>query len=218
VKLQGERKLKESADREPPRSRRGRMTRVALLEGARTVFERDGFLDAKISDIAAAAGVATGSFYTYFTDKEDVFDALVDATQEEMLHPGVQTSAPPDDPIARIEESNRAYLEAYRRNAKLMRLFEQVSTIDEGFRQQRLTRSLKFRRRNARMIRLLQKEGKADPELDPDLVSLALGGMVSRLAYSVLALGGMDVELDTLVDTATRLWVNALQIPRTERG
>jgi alkaline phosphatase D len=39
-----------------PASKRGRVTRAALVRAARDVFERDGFPDARISDIAARAG------------------------------------------------------------------------------------------------------------------------------------------------------------------
>ena len=64
------------------------------------MFERDGFLDARITDITAAAGVAAGSFYTYFNSKEDVFAAVMDDVNEEMLHPRLRELADRDDPVA----------------------------------------------------------------------------------------------------------------------
>ena len=54
------------------------------------MFERDGFLDARITDITGEAGVAAGTFYTYFTSKEDVFAAVMEEVNEEMLHPRLQ--------------------------------------------------------------------------------------------------------------------------------
>ncbi|MYS96131.1 TetR family transcriptional regulator [Streptomyces sp. SID5469] len=51
----------------PRRTRRGVRTRDALVAAARRIFERDGYLEARIVDIAAEAGVAAGSFYTHFT-------------------------------------------------------------------------------------------------------------------------------------------------------
>jgi AcrR family transcriptional regulator len=206
----------EAPGRSAPRTRRGRLTRSALLAAARQVFEREGFLDARISDIAAAAGVATGSFYTYFTDKDEVFKALLEETQEEMLHPGVHNAHPgDDDPAALIEESNRVYLEAYRRNAQLMRVFEQVAAIDDEFGELRRRRAVAFAERNARSIRRLQRAGKADPDIDPLTASLALSSMVSRTAYFAFAVGldEAQVDFDELVRTVSRLWVNALRIP-----
>ena len=202
-----------SAERLPV-SARGQRTRAALLRAAREVFERDGFLDVKITDIAREAGVAVGSFYTYFDDKDQIFAAVLAEIEEQMLHPGVHLAhAGDDDPVATIEDSNRAYLAAYRDNAKLMKLLEQVATIDPGFRDLRRRRSDAFTRRNARAIRRLQAAGHADPALDPEIASLALSSMVSRVAYSVYAMELQRADFEELVATMTRLWVNALRIP-----
>src|SRR5664279_3131717 len=117
-----------------PVSARGARTRGALVRASREVFERDGFIEARITDIALEAGVAAGSFYTYFTSKEDAFAAVLEQVGEEMLHPRIRELADRDDPISVIEAANRAYLVAYRRNARLMGLLEQVSQINEDFR------------------------------------------------------------------------------------
>ena len=52
-------------------TRRGERTRAKLVEAARVGFERDGFAAARITEIAARARSAVGSFYTYFTTKAD---------------------------------------------------------------------------------------------------------------------------------------------------
>src|SRR3954454_12826746 len=95
------------AVREPPRTARGVRTRAALVTAARTVFERDGYLNARLTDITAEANCATGSFYTYFTNKAEIFAAVLEAAQEEMLHPHVREVTGDEDPIAIIEASNR---------------------------------------------------------------------------------------------------------------
>jgi AcrR family transcriptional regulator len=199
--------------REPPRSARGARTRAKLVAAARTVFERDGYLDSRIADISAEAKTATGSFYTYFDSKEEIFAAVLAELQDDMLHPHIHEVVDSDDPTAVIEASNRAYLVAYERNAKLMRLLEQVSTIDERFRELRRERSRAFAERNAHGIRKLQARGFADPDLDAMLTATALSAMVSRVAYINYVLGD-DWKLDELVEELTRLWVNALGIPK----
>jgi AcrR family transcriptional regulator len=67
-----------------------------------------------LTDITKAAGCATGSFYTYFANKEEVFAAVLDQAQQDMLHPGMDRVSDADDPYAVLEASNRAHLEAYR--------------------------------------------------------------------------------------------------------
>jgi AcrR family transcriptional regulator len=205
--------------RRPPATVRGARTRAALIAAARKVFERDGYLDSKLTDITKAARCATGSFYTYFANKEEVFAAVLEEAQRDMMHPGMGRVSDTDDPYAVLEASNRAYLEAYKRNAKLMGLLEQVAHVDPEFRTLRKRRADAFIQRNARGIADLQARGVADPDIDPLLASRALSGMVSRLAYSVFALDesdqddGESLDLETLVSGLTRLWANALRFP-----
>ncbi|MGZ4185903.1 MAG: TetR/AcrR family transcriptional regulator [Solirubrobacteraceae bacterium] len=197
----------------PPVSARGARTRDALVKAAREVFERDGFLDARITDVSATAGVAAGSFYTYFKSKEDVFAAVMDEVNEEMLHPRLRAFADRDDPVSVIEATNRSYLAAYRRNAKLMALMEQVAQIDDDFRRMRLRRVRAFTDRNAQAIEELQQRGLADPDLDAQTAAQALSAMVSRMAYFRYVQGFGNGSLDSLAKTLTRLWAGALGIP-----
>lgn len=202
------------ATRPLPATVRGARTRAALVAAARKVFERDGYLDAKLTDITKAAGCATGSFYTYFANKEEVFAAVLEQAQQDMMHPGMGRVNGTDDPYAVLEASNRAYLEAYRRNAKLMGLLEQVAQIDPKFRTFRTQRADAFVQRNAAGIADLQERGIAGADVDPLLASRALSGMVSRLAYGTFVLEeAVDVDFEALVRTVTRLWANALRFP-----
>lgn len=192
-----------------PQTQRGQRTRAALIAAARHVFERDGYVDSRLVDIAAEAGCAIGSFYTWFDGKDEVLAAVLLEAQHEMLHPGTGRFAQSEDPVEIIRAANRAYLDAYGRNARLNALLDQVAAVDERFRRMRRTRADAFVERNARAIRDLQERGLADRGVDPYLASLALSGMVSRLAQSfhIVGLGG---SVEDVVDTATRLWTNAL--------
>ncbi|MET9487105.1 TetR/AcrR family transcriptional regulator [Nocardia sp. NPDC006630] len=204
-----------AAENEPgrmaPRTQRGERTRTALIAAAREVFERDGYLDARIVDISKTAGMASGSFYTYFDNKEEIFAALVEQVQEEMLHPHVQARSGITDVRALIEAANRDYLLSYKRNARLMALFEQVAHVDDNFRRLRVERGRAFVQRNARLIRSLQESGQAAPDLDPMITAHALSAMVSRMAYTVFV-QNQRISFEKLVTTLTQLWINGLQL------
>jgi AcrR family transcriptional regulator len=196
-----------------PRRADAERNRKALLAAARRVFERDGFVAARITDIADEAGVAHGCFYSHFPGKEEIFAAVVAEVSDEMLHPGPPLTTPAgSNPVAAIEAANLAYLEAYRRNARFMALLEQVATVNDTFLQIRLERSEAFLARNARAIRRLQRAGLADQDLDPDLASLALSVMVSRSAYVAFVIGRQPVDTARLAATLTRLWVSGLRL------
>ena len=48
-----------------------------ILDGARRVFLADGFDGASMNEVARASGVSKGTLYVYFTNKEDLFAALI---------------------------------------------------------------------------------------------------------------------------------------------
>ena len=61
-----------------PRTERGRRTLRAILDAAAVEFGTRGFHETSIVAITQRAGVALGSFYTYFDTKDAVFRALVE--------------------------------------------------------------------------------------------------------------------------------------------
>ncbi|MDF0529342.1 TetR/AcrR family transcriptional regulator [Tsukamurella sp. 8F] len=208
--------------RELPATKRGIRTRDGIIAAARKVFEDRGFIDARLADIFAEAGCSTGTFYLYFGSKEEVLHAVLDTVRDDMLHPRLDEHIPSADPYAVIEASIHAYLVAYRRNASMMRLLEQVSTIDAGLRARRIARSKAFAQRNARGIERLQQRGLADPGLDPYLTACALSSMVSRLAYHTYCMtvgtesvvSDDEVPAEVLTQICSRLWIKSLDIHR----
>ena len=51
--------------------------RQAILEAALAVFAEQGFAAAKLDDVADRAGVAKGTIYLHFKDKQDLFEQMV---------------------------------------------------------------------------------------------------------------------------------------------
>ena len=66
-----------ASDGKAPRTPRGERTLRKILDAARDEFGERGFSDSSIVGITQRAGVALGTFYTYFNSKEAVFQALV---------------------------------------------------------------------------------------------------------------------------------------------
>ena len=92
-----------------PRTDRGRRTLRALLDAAAQEFGSNGFHATGITDITRRAGVALGSFYTYFASKEEIFRALVtDLSAQVKTHVAPHVQAAPDSLSA-----ERAALESY---------------------------------------------------------------------------------------------------------
>jgi AcrR family transcriptional regulator len=65
------------APRQSGRARNAAARRDAILEAALDEFYARGFAAARLDDVAARAGVAKGTIYLYFADKEALFEELV---------------------------------------------------------------------------------------------------------------------------------------------
>lgn len=202
--------------RPAPRTARGRATRGRVLDAARAVFERDGWSGASVPRIAAAAGVAHGTFYTYFDSKEDVLEAVL-ADLWDDIYAGDLGGAPvpllgaePTAAEARVvvARANARYLDAYRRNATLMALVEQLST--EPARLARFdVRRQQFVERAARFVRRLQAAGLTPPELDAHTTAAALVAMMRHFAYTWFVRGdAFDPEVARR--TLDEVWVRTL--------
>lgn len=65
---------------------KGARTRRRLLEAAEQVFADLGYHDASIVKITEAAGVSQGTFYLYFSGKQEIFDVLVEDLNTRIRH------------------------------------------------------------------------------------------------------------------------------------
>jgi AcrR family transcriptional regulator len=203
--------------RPPPRSRKGERTRARLIDAAKHVFERDGFLEARIVDIAETAQLAPGSFYHYFDSKEQIFREVAQAQEERLTAPPDEDDGGAADDVdgsawERIRRANRRYLERYRDEAALMGVIEQVSRYDPYVNAARFATMKHFVERAERAIKRLQREGHVDRRLDATMAADALGAMVARFAELWLVQGYREYDFDDAVEQLTLLWGNALRL------
>jgi AcrR family transcriptional regulator len=197
-----------------PRSSKAIRTRERLVDAAKEIFEEDGFLEARISDIAERAGQSHGSFYYYFDSKEEVFREVAAAMDKRL-------GAPLDEvimaksrlaPRQRIREAMRRHFENYRKEARIMGLIEHVSRFDPAVNALRVARHKRYTAQVAESIRQLQRRKLADPKLDPIIAASALGALTYRFAELWLVQGAIDCTLEQGIDQLSRIFENALAL------
>ena len=113
-----------------PRTARGERTLRKILDAAREEFGERGFSDSSIVAITQRAGVALGTFYTYFDSKEEVFQALVrDMSGQVRDHvaPVLRDSADTLDGERRALES---FLRFARDHRDVYRIIDEAEFVD----------------------------------------------------------------------------------------
>jgi len=116
------------------KQKRAAATYEALLYAAARLFAERGFDEAQTPDIAAQAGVSTGAFYRYFTDKRQVFLEVMAAHLQRAYDDLLARLQPEnfigDDAAAGIDRALEVLFDHVRRGAPLERELIKMSLRD----------------------------------------------------------------------------------------
>jgi AcrR family transcriptional regulator len=185
-----------------PRTERGRRTLRKLLDAAAHEFGEKGFHDTSISGITGRAGVALGTFYTYFDSKEELFRELVRDLSGRV---GTEARSALTGNLSALD-TERAALQAFlafaRRHKEIYRIIDEAEFVDPAsFRQ--------HYENTANRIHERLKAGMASGELRDDLEEAhawAIMGMnvFLGLRYAVLDDGRPDSDIAALANSILR--------------
>jgi AcrR family transcriptional regulator len=177
--------------------------RRQLLDAATAVFAAKGYRNAGVGDIIARAGVARGTFYLYFTSKQQIFLAIVEdfhgrvTRALEAVDAGAADAAAAGTPAA-LQASFRGWLGFFAAHRDATRvILREASSIDprfeEGFTNVRRLAVAHF----AARFRALQQRGAVRASIDPDLAAHLQLGMFDEL-LNTYVLGNARADLDAL--------------------
>lgn len=190
----------QAADGDRPAGKRqgaSEKKRQAILAAALEVFAAEGFAAARLDDVAARAGVAKGTIYLFFDDKEHLFEQLlVNAITPVLAEVEAVISAsdmPLDDVLAMIfHHFRREVLETERREVVRLVLSEgrRFPRIAEAYHREVISKGLA-------MIRRLAAKAHARGELSSDAIERFPHLVVAPLLLALLW-DGLFSRFDTL--------------------
>ena len=183
-----------------PRTERGRQTLRKLLDAAAAEFGEHGFHDASISGITRRAGVALGSFYTYFDSKDALFRALVaDMSNQVRDHvaPAILGAA---DQIAAERAGLLEYLRFVEHHKEIYRIIDEAEFVDpDSFRRHYQTTATRI---EARLARAAERG-----ELRPDIGEVHAWAIMGMNVFLGLRYGvwNSDVPPEQVADAVADL-------------
>lgn len=182
-------------------STKGRQTRQAIADAARTLFAQRGFHGTTLSDITSAAGKSPAAFYRYFTDKEDLLAVLA----EELLHEVVELPPSPDGGDT-LPAMVRVYWHTFKPNIGIMVAVDQLAATSPRF----ALLQNRFRRFGMEIVGAsvlrARRQGYAG-DLDADHIALAIALLFERFTSVSIAAGLSD---EAAITTLSTIWSRTL--------
>jgi AcrR family transcriptional regulator len=118
-----------SSSTKAPRTDRGRRTLRALLDAAAAEFGEKGFHESSVVSITSRAGMALGSFYTYFDSKETLFRALVKDMSAQVRDNVAPALAEATDGIDSEGRALSAFLAFAREHKEIYRIIDEAEFV-----------------------------------------------------------------------------------------
>ena len=193
-----------------PDTFRGTSKRERILRAAVDVFAEHGYFNAKVAQIAKAAGVADGTIYLYFDGKEDLLITIFREHTRNYLRALEQQMANVNRAEERLRIAIRHHLETLGRD----RALAVVSQVE-------LRHSLKFmsllsQEEVADYLNIIRKivesgqqEGVFRRTVHPQLVAKAVFGVLDEMVTSWM-LSEKDYDLAALADEVADLLLTGL--------
>lgn len=102
--------------------------RTEIIDSARSVFARKGFVRGIIDAIAKEAGIAKGTVYLYFRSKEEIYRAVLDHDMESLKRGTLERI----DAAENLKDKIRAFTLARLENAEAKKEFFRIMDTESG--------------------------------------------------------------------------------------
>jgi len=162
---------------------RGRRTRERLLDAGAEVFAARGVHAARVDDIVKGASTSHGTFYLYFANKEELFQALAEqvATDLEALAGRLPPLERGPEGLAALDAWMREFGDLYGRTGPVIRAWTETEMVATEMGRLGTNVWAAFTGALVDRIRATGVEG-----IDPGVAALALVAMIERAHYYVL--------------------------------
>jgi TetR/AcrR family fatty acid metabolism transcriptional regulator len=184
--------------------------RDAILKAATRVIARKGYFNAQVADIARAAGVAAGTVYLYFRNKDDLLVCIFEKTMREAREEGRAALQGVADPVERLRRIARLHLDRLGRDRDLAVVFQvelrQSTKFMERFSASDLREYLGIIRET---IARGQEAGRFRRTINPTLAAKVFFGALDEMATNwILSRRRYPLSADT--DSIVALFVEGV--------
>jgi AcrR family transcriptional regulator len=190
---------------------RGELTMRSLLDAGARAFATKGYYATRVDDIVKLARTSHGTFYLYFSNKEELFRTLADEVAREMgaLAQQLGPLTPDADGRAALRAWIERFADLYENHGAVIQAWTEAEIGSTSIGHLATEILGEFTQALADRIADVALADRALAELDPKIAALALVAMLERLNSYVLS-RQVRVTRAQMVDTLTHVTCAAL--------
>ena len=184
-----------------------------IMEAAVKVFAEQGFFQSTVAQVAKEAGVADGTIYLYFKNKDDILIQFYQFKTKQVFDRFRQAVDQEDTALGKLRNLIRMHLEEFQKDPN-MAIVYQVET----HQQRRLAQdpikemSKMYRDIISEVVELGQEEGTIRRSLYMGLVKRLINGAVDEVINAWIHTGG-NYDLASMADPLVDLFINGIGTP-----
>ena len=185
---------------------------LQILEAAVKVFAEQGFFHSTVSQIAKVAGVADGTIYLYFKNKDDILFQFYEYKAKQVFQRFREAVDQADNAVDKLRNLVRTHLAEFQSDID-MAIVYQVETHQHRRSAQEIIKEMSKMYRDiiSEVVERGQQEGRIRRNLYVGLVMRLINGAVDEVINAWIHAGG-NYDLTSMADPLVDLFLNGIGI------
>lgn len=184
-----------------------------IIEAATRIFAKKGFFQAKVADIAREAGVADGTIYLYFNNKDDILISLFEEQMKAVLDNMVARLSGENDPVRKLEQFALTHLKLIEENKDIAEIIQvelrQSSKFMKEYKNERFAAYLDL---IADIIREGQAKGIIRDDVIPGVAKRAFFGALDEMSRFWVLSSRKEYDIRTAARQISGYFINGISV------
>ena len=187
--------------------------RERILEAAIRTFAKKGFHQSRVSDIASEAGVADGTIYLYFRNKDDVLISIFEEKMKIIVDRAREYVEPHTDPRDRLYYFIDFHFSQVERQRNLAEIFQVELRLSSKFMKEYVPVRLgEYLEILSGIIEEGQEAGVFRDDIQPPVIKRVIFGAIDELALNWVLTRGKRFDLRRNTSEVCALFLRGLLV------
>ncbi|MBW1785741.1 MAG: TetR/AcrR family transcriptional regulator [Deltaproteobacteria bacterium] len=183
-----------------------------IIDAATRIFAQKGFFNAKVSEIAGEAGVADGTIYIYFENKDDILISLFEEQMQTVLDNMVTQLESEDDPAEKLKTFALVHLRLIQKSKDMAEIIQvelrQSSKFMKEYENKKFAQYLDL---IGDIVREGQEQGVFDRNVIPGVAKRAFFGALDEMSRFWVLSSRKRYDIEVAADQISSFFLKGIQ-------